>query len=180
MEFADYVNSHYLALESVDESTLSGFKEAFSELRESGATLWVAGNGGSSATASHAVADLTKTITQMGGRGIKSISLSEMVSLQTAFANDNSFVDAMYDSLHIMGSKDDTLLIFSVSGRSPNLIRAATAAKEIGMRVLSIVGALGDPLVELSDVSLKLKSQDYQVVENVHLMLVHWWVKTLL
>jgi D-sedoheptulose 7-phosphate isomerase len=180
MQFGEYVDLHHLALESVDELSLSRFKEAFGELRESGATLWVAGNGGSSATASHAVADLTKTITQMGGRGIKCVSLSEMVSLQTAFANDNSFVDAMYDSLQIMGSNEDALLIFSVSGRSPNLIRAATAAKEIGMTVMSVVGALGDPIVELSDISLKLESEDYQVVENIHMMIVHWWVKTIL
>jgi D-sedoheptulose 7-phosphate isomerase len=179
MQFSEYIDSHYAALESIDELSLSRFKETFGELRESGATLWVAGNGGSSATASHAVADLTKTITQLGGRGIKCVSISEMVSLQTAFANDNSFMEAMYDSLQIMGSKEDALLIFSVSGRSPNLIRAATAAKEIGMKVMSLVGALGDPIVELSDISLKLQSEDYQVVENFQLRLVHGWVKTL-
>jgi D-sedoheptulose 7-phosphate isomerase len=180
MQFGEYVKSHSLALDSVDDGSLSRFLEAFGELRQTGATLWVAGNGGSSATASHAVADLTKTITQGGGRGIKSIALSEMVSLQTAFANDNSFVEAMHDSLKIMGSTDDVLLIFSVSGRSPNLIRAATAAKEIGMKVLSVVGVHGDPIVELSDVSIKLQSEDYQVVENIHMMIVHWWVKALL
>lgn len=180
MQFGEYVNSHFIALESVDELGLSRFIDVFGELRKSRATLWIAGNGGSSATASHAVADLTKTITQKGGRGIKCVSLSEMVSLQTAFANDNSFVEAMHDSLQIMGSRQDALLIFSVSGRSPNLTRAATAAKEIGMTVMSVVGALGDPLVELSDFSLKLRSEDYQVVENVHMMLLHWWVKTLL
>jgi D-sedoheptulose 7-phosphate isomerase len=148
-------------------------------VRDNGETLWVAGNGGSSATASHAVADFTKTVTQGGKRGIKSVALSEMVSLQTAFANDVSFIDAMSETLKLVGREGDALLLFSVSGQSPNLLRAADAATGLGMEVLSIVGRNGSPLADLSTHSILLDSDDYQVVENLHVSLMHWLVKEL-
>lgn len=179
MDFAEYVNSHKVAISSIQANSLKLFLAELAHLRDSGKTLWIAGNGGSSATASHAVADFTKTINQTGAGGIKSFALSEMVSLQTAFANDNSFVDAFHDTIRVVGEKGDVLLVLSVSGKSPNLIQAARAAKAMGMPVFSMVGELGAPLAELSDGYILIKSRDYQVVENIQLALVHWFVKEL-
>ena len=179
MNFDEYLDSHKIAVSSIDDNQLSLFLESLSRLRESGKTLWIAGNGGSSATASHAVADFTKTINQTGRGGIKTFALSEMVSLQTAFANDNSFVDGFHDTLRFVGTAGDVLLAISVSGKSPNLLQAARAATQIGMPVLSMVGELGSPLAELSDSCIFIKSSDYQVVENIQLALIHWLVKEL-
>lgn len=179
MKFESYVLEHPAVLEAVTQDTLSRFSLSLAAVRESGETLWVAGNGGSSATASHAVADFTKTVTQDGKKGIKAVALSEMVSVQTAFANDVSFIDAMSETLKLVGRKGDALLLFSVSGQSPNLLRAAEAAAGIGMEVLSIVGRNGAPLADLSASYILLDSDDYQVVENLHLILMHWFVKQL-
>jgi len=179
MNFESYVIEHSSALEKVSQDTLGRFSLSLGGVRESGETLWVAGNGGSSATASHAVADFTKTVTQDGKKGIKAVALSEMVSLQTAFANDVSFIDAMSETLKLVGREGDALLLFSVSGQSPNLLKAAEAATGIGMGVLSIVGKHGSPLADLSTNSIILESDDYQVVENLHVTLMHWLVKEL-
>jgi D-sedoheptulose 7-phosphate isomerase len=179
MEFESYVLEHSAALEKVSQVTLGRFSQTLSAVRDSGETLWIAGNGGSSATASHAVADFTKTVTQAGKRGIKAIALSEMVSLQTAFANDVSFIDAMSETLKLVGRKGDALLLFSVSGSSSNLLKAAESASGIGMQVLSMVGKNGAPLAKLSSESIVLDSDDYQVVENLHVTLMHWMVKEL-
>jgi phosphoheptose isomerase len=179
MNFGEYLDSHKTAVLSIDENLIRLFLDSLSSLRESGKTLWVAGNGGSSATASHAVADFTKTINQTGRGGIKTFALSEMVSLQTAFANDNSFVDGFHDTLRFVGTQGDVLLAISVSGKSPNLLQAARAARQIGMPVLSMVGELGAPLAELSDICILINSSDYQVVENIQLALIHWFVKEL-
>jgi phosphoheptose isomerase len=179
MKFESYVLEHSSALEKVSHDTLGRFSLSLGGLRETGKTLWVAGNGGSSATASHAVADFTKTVTQDGKKGIKAVALSEMVSLQTAFANDVSFIDAMSETLKLVGVESDALLLFSVSGQSPNLLRAAKAATGLGMEVLSIVGSNGSPLADLSTHAILLDSDDYQVVENLHVTLMHWLVKEL-
>jgi phosphoheptose isomerase len=66
-----------------------------------------------------------------------------------------------------------------VSGSSPNLLKAAESASGIGMQVLSMVGKNGAPLAELSADSIVLDSDDYQVVENLHVTLMHWMVKEL-
>lgn len=179
MTFESYVLEHSTALRKIPEDRISRFVVALSEVRKNGETLWIAGNGGSSATASHAVADFTKTVTQAGERGIKAVALSEMVSLQSAFANDVSFMDAMSETLNLVGKKDDVLLLFSVSGRSQNLLKAAESAAAIGMDVLSIVGRNGSPLALLSSDSIVFDSDDYQVVENLHVTLMHWFVKEL-
>lgn len=179
MKFESYVLEHSKALEKISQDRIGRFLIALSEVRQKGETLWIAGNGGSSATASHAVADFTKTVTQAGEKGIKAIALSEMVSLQSAFANDVSFIDAMSETLKLVGEKDDVLLLFSVSGRSPNLLKAAESAATMGMDVLSIVGKNGSPLALLSTDSIIVDSDDYQVVENLHVTLMHWFVKEL-
>ena len=177
MDFNTYAAQNNEVLRNVDNTVLDAFLERLLSLRESRGVLWVAGNGGSSATASHAVADFTKTSTQNGAKPIRAYALSEMVSLQTAFANDNSFTDAMSDTLRLVSEPRDALLIFSVSGRSPNLIKAAEFSLNAGLPVLSIVGSKGHHMSQLSTHSIVLSSEDYQVVENVHVSLMHWLVK---
>lgn len=66
-----------------------------------------------------------------------------------------------------------------MSGRSPNLLKAAESAAAIGMDVFSIVGRTGSPLALLSAVSVVLDSDDYQVVANLHVMMMHWFVEEL-
>ena len=179
MKFESYVLEHFSALEKVSQDTLGRFSLSLGGVRESGETLWVAGTGGSSATASHAVADFTKTVTQDGKKSIRAVALSEMLSLQTAFANDVSFIEAMSETLKLVGREGDLLLLFSVSGRSQNLLKAAQSAIGIGMEVLSIVGRNGSLLADVSTDSIILDSDDYQVVENLHVTLMHWLVKEL-
>lgn len=177
MDFNEYANQNDEVLRNVDGSVLQLFLDQLILLRETRGTLWVAGNGGSSATASHAVADFTKTSTQNGAKPIRAYALSEMLSLQTAFANDNDFTDAMSETLRLISEPRDALLVFSVSGRSPNLIKAAEFSLHAGLPVLSIVGSKGDQMAKLSTHSIVLSSEDYQVVENAHVSLMHWLVK---
>jgi D-sedoheptulose 7-phosphate isomerase len=73
----------------------------------------------------------------------------------------------------------DVVWIISVSGRSPNLLSAHLQAKAIGMTVLSTVGKSGSVLASDSDVGIVIDSEDYQVVENVQLTLMHWLTKLL-
>jgi D-sedoheptulose 7-phosphate isomerase len=73
----------------------------------------------------------------------------------------------------------DVVLIFSVSGKSPNLLQAMASAKRIGSRVAGVVGQSGEHLRSQADVLLVLESLDYQIVENVQLAIMHWITKKL-
>ena len=179
MDFTGYVAANSGALSAIENSTIELFVNGLDSLRRNGKTLWVAGNGGSAATASHTVADLTKTITSSGDSGLRSIAISEMVSLQTAFANDESFEQAMSRTIQMVGSEGDGLLVISVSGLSPNLIAAANEAKAKGLTLFSLVGSRGVSLARDSDFAILVPSEDYQIVENAHMALIHWFVKAL-
>lgn len=179
MEYKEYLRQNDEVLKKVDASLLSSFINGLDALRTRNRTLYILGNGGSAATASHAVADFSKTASSLGRIPLKTIAISEMVSLQTAYANDESFLVAMAETLRAYAAEGDALLIISVSGQSPNLLEAFKYAKDSGIQVFSIVGARGAELAGESDFGILLDSEDYQVVENAQLSLVHWIVKVL-
>ena len=147
--------------------------------RNNNSKIWVLGNGGSASTASHAVADFAKTSKQFGSPALLAFAPSDMVALQTAYANDDSFLAAMANTLDDYGSEGDVVWIISVSGTSPNLLQAESVAKKKGMSVCATVGLKGGELAKRSDASIIVNSEDYQVVENVQLTILHYLVKEL-
>lgn len=177
--FHDYIKVQDSALKDVNVEAISRMVSLIDRIRHSGNTLWLLGNGGSAATASHLVADFVKGASEEGNGAVKAVAISEQTSLITAIANDYSYSDIFSKSLELVGGQGDGVLILSVSGRSPNLIKAASTARERGFVVLSIVGADGIPLQEISSECILLNSRDYQVVENIHLTLGHWFMKEL-
>ena len=179
MNLKEYFAAQAVAASNLDEEKISEFARVLGKLRESNATLWIAGNGGSAATASHAVADFTKTSTSNGHAPVKAIALSELLSLTTAFSNDVSFEASLGESLALLSSPGDALLIITVSGLSPNLRYAADVAKRIGIPVYSLTGSRGHQMIENSTLGILVESNDYQIVENIHLEIIHWLVKAL-
>lgn len=179
MNWEVYKIAHTEAFANCDPIEMSKVQAILQDVRSTGSTVWVGGNGGSAASASHTVADFTKTSTSGGKAPIRAIALSELVSLVTAFSNDVSFEDAFAESLRLLAKPGDVFLLISVSGTSPNLVRAATVAAEIGLKVVSLVGARGHKVAAQSDAAIVIQSEDYQVVENMHMALIHWFVKAL-
>lgn len=179
MQFEDYVEQQDKALRAVSSDVLKNFVEGLKTVRGLGGTMWVAGNGGSSASASHAVADFVKTSTAHGARPFRTISVSELLSLTTAFSNDVSFEESLSSTISSMAEPGDAILLISVSGKSPNLISCAKVAKDKGLTLFSLVGAQGTKLAAESDHSIVIDSEDYQTVENAHMTLIHWFVKEL-
>lgn len=180
MNWEDYTKAHIQAMDDLSSETMSAVHAVLQEVRDSNSTIWIAGNGGSAASASHAVADFSKTSTSGGKGAVRAIALSELISLSTALANDISFESAMGEALKLMAKPNDVLLVISVSGSSPNLIFALDTAKVLGLRSISLVGANGSVAARKSDIAIVVNSGDYQVVENMHMLLIHWFVKELI
>lgn len=141
------------------------------QCRDSGGTVYVAGNGGSSSTASHFVNDAVKV-----GR-VSAYSLLDNVALLSAYSNDMSYEDALVSILEGRLRVGDILFLISVSGDSPNIVRLG---KFFGKsRVIGLGSQRRGRLAELSTVFIEAQSEIMTVSESVHLAIVHAIVEAL-
>jgi D-sedoheptulose 7-phosphate isomerase len=137
-----------------------------------GGRLLVAGNGGSAAEAQHLAAELVGRLREERAP-LSAIALTPDSSAVTAISNDYGFEEVFARQVRAHGRPGDVLLAMSTSGRSPNLVAAARAATESGMRTWAMVGAGRNPLADACDEALCCPSADSQVVQELHLIAVH-------
>lgn len=167
------------AIANLDQTTLIRLAELIAGLGESQGILWTMGNGGSSSTGSHMACDVGKGVGASLESPIRALSINEQAITQSAWANDFGFEDAMRNQLEQLARKGDAVLCISGSGNSPNVVNAAKWAKKNGLPVVALVGRNGGKLSEFADIDLRVDSTDMQVLENVHLVVVHWLFKAL-
>jgi D-sedoheptulose 7-phosphate isomerase len=167
------------AIQSLDQEVLKRLAGLISELQTSQGILWTMGNGGSSSTGSHMACDVGKGVGASLEAPIRALSINEQAITQSAWANDFGFEDAMRNQLEQLARPGDAVLAISGSGNSPNVVNAAQWAKESGYPVAILVGRHGGRLSPFADIELRVDSNDMQVLENVHLVVVHWLFKAL-
>lgn len=167
------------AIQALDQEVLQQLAGLLSSLQESQGILWTMGNGGSSSTGSHMACDVGKGIGASLDAPIRALSINEQAITQSAWANDFGFEDAMRNHLEQLARPGDAVLAISGSGNSPNVVNAAQWAKENGYPVAVLVGRNGGRLSPFADIELRVDSTDMQVLENVHLVVVHWLFKAL-
>lgn len=136
-------------------------------------TVFIAGNGGSAATASHMANDLLLGVAQTGGTGFRAISLTDNIPIITATANDESYRNIFAKQLRALGRPGDVLIAISGSGNSLNLVEAVLVAREIGMSTIGMLGMDGGELRPLVDEKVIVASDDYGLIEGVHMVLNH-------
>jgi D-sedoheptulose 7-phosphate isomerase len=137
-----------------------------------GGRLLVAGNGGSAAEAQHLAAELVGRLRDER-IPLSAIALTPDSAAVTAIGNDYGFDEVFARQVRAHGRPGDVLLLMSTSGRSPNLVAAAHAARECGLRTWAMVGAGPSPLADACDETLHCPSPDSQVVQELHLVSVH-------
>lgn len=137
-------------------------------------TVFFAGNGGSAATASHFACDMAKTVTGYSkGRRLRAISLADSVPLMTAWGNDSSYDDIFAEQLRNLAQPGDTLVVISCSGKSKNVVRAVEVAREMGVTTVGLLGFDGGQLGDKVDLSIVIRSDNYQHIEDVHGIIMH-------
>lgn len=141
--------------------------------RGSGRRVFVFGNGGSAATVSHIVNDLLKGTAHGGSPPLRVISLVDNLSTLTAFANDLGYETVFAGPLAALAEPGDIALALSGSGNSRNVLRAMQVAREKGLVCLGLTGCGGGDLQPLCDVCLVVPSDSMQVIEDVHLSVLH-------
>lgn len=128
------------------------------------ARYFFAGNGASAAIASHLANDFSKALK------LRAQTFHDP-ALLTCFGNDYGYENWIAEAVKLFGEQEDVLVLISSSGRSPNIVNAAAMAKTKGMRIVALTGPEPNAtLIEQSDVSLKIQSKIYNIIECCHMM----------
>jgi D-sedoheptulose 7-phosphate isomerase len=135
--------------------------------------VFILGNGGSSATASHFACDLGKGTAVAGWPRFKAIALTDNMPLVTAWANDTSYDDVFAEQLVNLASDGDVVIGISGSGNSPNVLNAIKLARKLGAITIGLTGFDGGELKNLVDMAIVVPNHCIQQVEDVHLILEH-------
>jgi D-sedoheptulose 7-phosphate isomerase len=137
--------------------------------------IYILGNGGSSATASHMVNDLGAGLRRRGIINLDVVSLADNTPVITAIANDIGYENIFYMQMEGLLKPDDLVIAISCSGNSPNITKAIQYAKKQGCKLIGVTGFDGGLLKEMSDINchVDVKKGEYGLVEDVHMILDH-------
>lgn len=171
--FADYQTMLNQALDTLDAKALQRAADALDVAISSGQTVYVCGNGGSTAIANHWVCDFMKGLRTHTDLLPKIVSLAANNELTMAIANDISFAEVFTYPLSAMAQKGDVLLTISSSGNSENIVRAIDWAKRNGITTISLDGFAGGRARAHADISLHIDANNYGIVEDAHHAIMH-------
>ena len=169
----DYLTSLSSALADIDRASVQALIDRMGQARETGATIFVCGNGGSAATASHFAADIGKGASYGKPVRFRVMALTDNVPTITAYANDVSYEVVFAEQLRNLGRAGDLLVTISGSGSSPNIIRAIETAQEIGMDIAALTGFSGGTSGPMADIHVNVPSDHMGRIEDAHMALCH-------
>jgi D-sedoheptulose 7-phosphate isomerase len=157
-------------LDRLDVDALLRIVGRLRSARDAGGTIYIAGNGGSAATATHWVNDLAKATRRSGRDPFRVIGLSDNISWFSAIANDEGYERVFAGQLENLARPGDVLVVISASGNSPNLVRAVEYAQSAGMTSIGFLGFDGGQLLRLVDEALWVQTPpgEYGLVESMH------------
>jgi D-sedoheptulose 7-phosphate isomerase len=139
-----------------------------------GQTIFVFGNGGSAATASHVVCDLGKTVTENSeSRRLKVMALTDNVPLMTAWANDAGYEHVFSEQLKNFVAPRDVVFAISCSGDSPNILQALKTARDARAITVGTAGYEGGKMKALCDICAVIPSRNMQIIEDLQHAVAH-------
>lgn len=159
--------------EVMDQDTFIRIIEVLKTAREDGKQIFLMGNGGSAATANHFVCDFGKNAVKGDEGRFKIVSLCDSISYITAYGNDMGFENIFLEPLKNLVEYGDIVLAISVSGNSPDIIKAVEFAKSKGCIVIGLTGFKGGKLKEMSDININADMEAIEAVEDVHSIILH-------
>ena len=172
-EVNTYLEHEIDTLKALDVNEINAALNLLLETFENGNTVFVFGNGGSSATASHFQNDFNKGVSEHTEKKFNFQCLNDNVATVMAVANDIGFDEVFHFQLIGHMRPGDVVLAISGSGNSRNVINAVEYAKEQGAKVIGLTGFGGGKLKELSDVSLHVPVNSMQITEDIHMVFDH-------
>jgi D-sedoheptulose 7-phosphate isomerase len=143
------------------------------EAQQAGRRVYVMGNGGSAATATHLACDLTKTAHVPGCRALRAFALADNPAILTAWANDTAYERIFAAQLAALAEPGDVAIAVSASGSSANVVAGLHAARAGGLRTIGLLGFDGGLALDLVDLAIHVPCDDYGLVEDVHQAIGH-------
>lgn len=153
-------------------SIISDIAKEMCNALSKGKTIYWCGNGGSAAEAQHMAAELMGKF-NFQRPGLRSIALTTDTSFITGYSNDLSYEEIFSRQIQTLGNPGDMVIVFSTSGNSENILRALSAAKELGMISVTLLGANGGKAKDLGDFELVVGSVKTPRIQEVHQLVCH-------
>ena len=170
---SDYIAKQKAALDSIPvegvAKAIETLKKAWVEDRQ----IFVFGNGGSASNCSHFATDLGKSASDKLRKRFRVLSLTDNTSWITAIGNDYAYEDIFVRQLENYGRKDDVAISISVSGSSPNCVKALEWAKKQGLATVAMVGAKRGKMAEIADQVIVISDTHYGRVEDAEMGIFH-------
>lgn len=158
----------------LDHNAIAAMISQFMAARDSGATIYFCGNGGSAATASHFANDIAIG-TRSWERPFRAVSLTDNNAVMTAIANDDGYDHVFTQQLQVYLRPGDVVVAISASGNSGNVVEAVRLAKQRGNPTVALTGFDGGKLRELADICVHVPTArgEYGPVEDIHMVIDH-------
>jgi phosphoheptose isomerase len=171
--FDSYAEEMSRAIKTIDPAAFDRAAGILTEAYLSGARMFSCGNGGSASIANHIQCDHLKGVRTATDLTPQVLSLSTNVELLTAIANDMGYESVFVYQLQSQSCLGDVLLAVSSSGRSPNIVRALTWARDHGLRTIAITGFDGGDARAVAEVSVHVECTNYGIIEDLHQGIMH-------
>ena len=181
MAAGDYLSRVCLEIQRLDAADVEKISDLIEQAYDSGRFVFIIGNGGSGANASHLCEDLAKcTLCDFENqKRLKVLSLTDNTAGIMAWANDEGYERIFVEQLKNLASPDDLLLAISGSGNSPNILRAVEWANRHGLTTVGFTGFSGGELKAVAHHNLHVAIDDIGIAESLHLVVFHWLIDDL-
>ncbi len=170
---SNYIEAQKAALDSIPVEAVAGLIETLKQARREDRQIFVFGNGGSASNCSHFATDLGKGASDVLEKRFKILSLNENLSWITALGNDYAYDEVYSRQLMNYGRPGDIAMTLSVSGSSPNLVKAFEWAKANGLKTVALVGGKRGRLAEIADTTIVIDSEHYGRAEDAQMGICH-------
>lgn len=168
-----YIQDQKNALDSIPVAEVAQLIQMFRQAHQEDRQMFVVGNGGSAANASHFVTDLGKSSSDKMAKPFRCLALNDNVSWITALGNDYAYEDVYVRQLMNFARPGDLFLVMSVSGDSPNVVKAVEWANQHGLYTIALVGGRKGKLAGIANFSIVIDSLHYGKVEDAHMGICH-------
>ena len=170
---SNYIRAQKAAHDSIPVSAVAELIGRLRSALHENRQIFVFGNGGSAANASHFATDLGKGASDKVGKRFRVLSLNDNASWMTALANDYAYEDIFAGQLQNYGQPGDLALGLSVSGNSPNCVKALAWAKQNGLHTVALVGAKRGRMAEIAEQVIIINDTHYGRVEDAQMSICH-------
>lgn len=168
-----YFNKVAATLNKFDRESMMKFADMLLETYNKAGRIYIFGNGGSGANASHFCGDFLKGVSYGLEKRFQVVCLNDNIPAMLAIANDISYEDVFIEQLKNFVNKEDLVIGISGSGNSKNIVKAMEFAKNIGAGTVALCGYDGGKIKQIADVSLHANINDMEVSEDMHLIFIH-------